>query len=470
MLRFKQYINYFLAEAKAEHFAHIGLDVSNPKHKDMLDMFNKYTHMMPKKNANQYKSLDELQDAVKPHLDELKKQRESEKEHQAAIKRGDAELVHHDPEKGIKVFKVRNQRGSCAVGKGTQWCVAQDPEGEEMKRYDPTGNYSHVIHLDKEKGNLSRIGIIGVKPNKPHTSGMGGNFQDKGNNTVSDENWNRLKKKYDLDNVESLEGVRGIPLSEKTKQKIKGKGEDLSNKIKNGTHKDEDLYHAIDHGYLKPKHIKDLNGTDLNKIADKSDDPEIHKAIINHPKADNYILAKVGKKSKDTEIHKSIVNHPKAGDEALYSVFDRSDETDNDPEIHKAIVNNPKASDNTLSSVAYVSKDPEIHKAILNHPETGGAALSYVAQNSNDPEIHKAIINHPNTDSYVLSGVASVSKDPEIHKAILNHPNADSVTLSHVAEKSDDQEVHKAILNHPKVGEETKKSLIKKQSDNPYIL
>ena len=440
MLRFKQYIKNYISEAKAEHFAHIGLDVSNPKHKDMLDMFNKYTHMMPKKNANQYKSLDELHAAVKPHLDNLEKERESEKEHQSAIERGDAELVHHDPAKGVKVFKIYNQRGSCAVGKGTQWCVAQHPEGGEMQHYDPSGEHSHIIHLDKEKGNLSRIGIIGVKPEQKHISGLGGNFQDKGNNTVSDEDWDRMRKKYDLDKVESLEGVRGIPVSEKTKQKIKIKSDGLLNKIKNGTHTVKDIGNGIDDEYLNAEHIKHLKNSDeLNYIAGITKNPEVHKAIINHPNTRTSTLDRIVHETNNPDIHRAIINHPNIVSTTLQEIAGRT----NDPEVHRAILDHPKADKNVLVAVANSTNNPDIHRAIINHPETNSYSLGAVANKTNNPDIHREIINHPETNWYPLGAVARKTNNPDIHRAIINHPEADEDSLSTIARNSNDLEIKK---------------------------
>ena len=40
MLTFKQFLNTYLFEANISHFAHLGLDPNNPKHKDMVDAYN----------------------------------------------------------------------------------------------------------------------------------------------------------------------------------------------------------------------------------------------------------------------------------------------------------------------------------------------------------------------------------------------------------------------------------------------
>ena len=259
MLSFKEFLNeMFLFEATGKHFSHIaGFDENNPEHQDLVHAFNQSG--FPTNHASRIKSMDELKDKVAPKLQALHQARAEEKEHQAAIARGDAELVHHDPEKGIKVFKVKNQAGGCAVGKGTKWCIADPNSPHDMvKHYDPEGKSSHVIHLDKEKGNLSRIGIIGVNYTTPHEEGEGGNFQDKGNNSVSDSDWNHLREKYKLDSIPALHGIRGIAPTRTDKAKL--------TKMVNGGTRDEKI-EASYHPDLTKEHIHTLIGDDDTSVA-----------------------------------------------------------------------------------------------------------------------------------------------------------------------------------------------------------
>ena len=465
MLSFKQFIKFYLAEAIEKHFAHIGLDINNQKHKDMLDMFNKHSHSLTKKNPNQYKSLDELHAAVKPHLDKLEQDRAEEKEGKKAFETGDVKLIHHDPKTGVKVFKVHSSKGCVAVGGDTKWCVSHRESGDgAFKSYDPTGEHSYVIHTP-EKGNLSKIGIIGLKPGENH----GGNFQHKGNVTVSDQDWGMLRKKYNLDNVKELHGIRGLKNPE-IQQENKIKSADLLDRIKmkSSENIEDDLKHAAKYGYLNADHVhhygNDKGNVGLGFLADHSNDPEVHKAIVGHKNAGDDALTTVARKSDDPEMYKAIINHKNAGDDALTTVARKSD----DPEFHKAIINHKNAGDYILTTVARKSDDPEMHKAIINHKNAGDVALGIVAYKSNDPEMHKAIINHKNAGDDTLGIVARKSDDPEMHKAIANHKNAGDYALNAIVYKSNDPEFHKAIINHKNAGD-VALGIVARKSDDPEV-
>ena len=244
----------------------------------------------------------------------------------------------------------------------------------------------------------------------------------------------------------------------------------FEDKIKHGSATYEDIEHAHDNEFLNQKHLKDIAGhpnTDastLGEVAEKSDDPEVHKLLANHKNASSNTFRRVAEKSNDPEVHKAILNHPKVDDYVLNIVAAES----NDPEVHKMILKHPKVDGNVLEAVAKKSNDPEVHKMILKHPKVDRWHLSDIAARSDDPEIHKMILNHPKTNSKTLSNLAANSDDPEIHKAIVNHPEADKNALASVAEKSNDPEIHKAILAHINVDEDTLDH-IKQKSKDPEI-
>lgn len=320
MLTFKQFIReFYLTEAKAEHFAHIGLDVNNPEHKNMLDAFNSYGHKLEKKNPNQYKSIDELSTAIKPHVEAIEKKKREAEEDKQAFANKDAELIHHDKETGLKVFKVRSGKGCAATGGDTKWCVAQRNDGDgHFKTYDPERENSYVIHTP-EKGNLSRIGMIGVKPHEDHETGASNNFQDKGNNPVSDSDWEMLRKKYNLDGVRHLHGIRGLVNPEIAKKDEERKNKFLD-KIEKKTLDIRDIDHAIDHNYLSPEHISHpkflVNSSVLRRIVFYSPrNSPLHKAIISHKNISDDVLSDIGRNSNDEEIHNIILNHEKANTE-----------------------------------------------------------------------------------------------------------------------------------------------------------
>jgi hypothetical protein len=270
MLRFKEFIEQFLSEAKIEHFSHIGLDANNPEHRDLVDAYN-LAHSSNDKNVprqpNQIKTFDQLKSSVAPHMAEIQRQRKDDKETQEAIRKGHASL-EHDSGNGVRVYSVRNQTGGWAVGQrkvGDEprdykgWCTSQKPEKEGdlgmVGRYDPEGGNSHVIHLDKEKAPYKKIGIFGeYKENRQ-------NFQHQGNTQITDQKWNELREKHGLDKIPALWGVRGIKMPEERKKEYSDK---LKEKIRNGTHDSLYLAHAKRNEYYNDDHKK-LLGEGLKK-------------------------------------------------------------------------------------------------------------------------------------------------------------------------------------------------------------
>ena len=323
MLSFKEFLNeMFLFEATGKHFSHIaGFDENNPEHQDLVHAFNQSG--FPTNHASRIKSMEELKDKVAPKLQAIHQSRAEEKEHQAAIARGDAELVHHDPEKGIKVFKVKNQAGGCAVGKGTKWCIANPNSKDDMvKHYDPEGNSSHVIHLDKEKGNLSRIAMIGVNYSTPHKTGVGGSFQDKGNVTVSDSDWNHLRKKYKLDSIPALHGIRGIAPSKEEKDQLE----------KNLTHTDPAVrIKALQHPDVTEAHITRALNMKGGEYVD------VRHAAISHK---NATAANIDKALNDDDF--AIRWEAMRNKNATAANIDKA-LNDDDPTVRSAAISNPNA-------------------------------------------------------------------------------------------------------------------------------
>lgn len=234
----------------------------------------------------------------------------------------------------------------------------------------------------------------------------------------------------------------------------------FEDKIKHGSATDDDIQHAHDNEFLNQKHLKDIAGHEnsdastLGEVAEKSDDPEVHKLLVNHKNAVSNTFRRVVEKSNDPEVHKMILKHPKVDSYVLKIVAEKS----NDPEVHKAILKHPKVDGNVLEAVAEKSNDPEVHKAIINHPEVSRWHLSDIAARSDDPEIHKMILNHPKTDSKTLSNLAyKIPDDSDLFDDILNHHKADDGTFSDLL-KSDPGDYSKQmkIMNKKdKIGKET---------------
>lgn len=271
ILKFKQFIQ--LLEATGDHFTNIPeFDPShNDDHKELLDAWNIMPNM-PNNHANRIRSIDQLRNEVKDGIKKLydiKKDKE-EKLYKDAVAHGHVERVYHNPDTGVKVYKPHNAIGCKAVQSGiiNSACTFKDDLAESQSKfnvYDPTGQHSYVLHLDKEKDpRYQRIAAIGILPG---TKSRDNRIVDKGNNKIPDEVWDRLRKEHDLDQIPALNGIKGIPLDHAYR------AQELLDNIKSGKFSIDEINNAKKQRYWSPEHQSLIDNNTLvnNAIINKID-------------------------------------------------------------------------------------------------------------------------------------------------------------------------------------------------------
>lgn len=111
----------------------------SPRIKTALNNFSKHKSKLDLKDINSYKSLNDLEDAVGPHLDKPA----SKKEEIRNIKSDGADLIHS--ENGLTVHRLKNKEAACYYGAGTKWCTAAD-EYNQFDNYHKDGPLYVVQH------------------------------------------------------------------------------------------------------------------------------------------------------------------------------------------------------------------------------------------------------------------------------------------------------------------------------------
>jgi hypothetical protein len=88
---------------------------------DVLSKFETHKGKLSpeQRDINRYKSLSDVEDAVKPHLGTTTKRQQKK-----AIKSEGADLVHNDEERGVTVHHIKTEQAACSYGAGTKWCTA----------------------------------------------------------------------------------------------------------------------------------------------------------------------------------------------------------------------------------------------------------------------------------------------------------------------------------------------------------
>ena len=184
----------------------------------------------------------------------------------------------------------------------------------------------------------------------------------------------------------------------------------------------------------------------LANIGAISHHPEIHKAILEHPKTDAPALELLVRNNVALHNHaKEILNHPKASSDTL-SYLGRNVMN---KDIMHDILKHPNTDAETLSSMSRNTGQPDIHQAILKHPKVDRRAIAQIAESTHDEGVIKSIVKHPETQGNGLHQISMKTDDPEIQKAIIKHPNVDKYALGDIAKKTDNPEIQKAVIEHP---------------------
>lgn len=123
-----------------------------------LEMFERLKPRLAKKDINQYRSFNELFDAIEPLLATARKEqqdKEEENKELAALK-GQLKIVYRGPEGWIMV--PLTEQASCYLGQNTRWCTAATISSNMFKSYDRS-DFLFVIY-NKEKKTRRQLHLV----------------------------------------------------------------------------------------------------------------------------------------------------------------------------------------------------------------------------------------------------------------------------------------------------------------------
>lgn len=121
-----------------------------PKVEEYLELFDKYKHKLNKKDINQYKSLDELFQAVSPFR---YNEAGNFEEYMDTLKMGVDYSHHEHPDSEFDLYIPHTEKGACVLGTNTEWCTAWGQHSTNPKyvgRRSAFGSYDNLgIFIDK---------------------------------------------------------------------------------------------------------------------------------------------------------------------------------------------------------------------------------------------------------------------------------------------------------------------------------
>ncbi len=195
----------------------------------------------------------------------------------------------------------------------------------------------------------------------------------------------------------------------------------------------------------------------------KHQDPKVVMAAINHPKADKLTLQKAVLKSDNSDVIKTALAHPKADSETVRRTAWKKNE-----DFVSAAINHPLANNDVLADAANNHNTPKAAISAMNHPSANKRIIYHGIMNRN-PDVAVAALKHPKADSEIVDEAAK-HKDSKVVMAALNHPLSGKKTpINAILNSNKDPKVALAALNHKEAGVKAVNDAIEHHGDNKKV-
>ena len=123
---------------------------------DLIQSFHKNVQRLEKKDINQYKTLDELDDAIEKLGATSKEKRQKKKE----VAKEGSRIVYESDE--YFVVRPETEEASCYYGQNTQWCISATESSNYFEDYTQRGKAFYMIrnNYKSDKDPNKRIALV----------------------------------------------------------------------------------------------------------------------------------------------------------------------------------------------------------------------------------------------------------------------------------------------------------------------
>lgn len=407
-----------------------------PGMKDTLDAFNKYKDRLPRKNINQYKSVEDLRTSLHPFTDKEEAKRRISQE---KIAKGSTLI--HDTDK-VKMWHVHNMEASQELGHRS-WCTANpDPEYNRFDDYnDSSGKRAYYLHLPKEEYPYRKIGVfVGTGEFQDETNEYGGIPHDKLEELV--------KRNPELKKIPELQGVRVATTQDHDKH--------FYDLVRNDEKNAEHLKNVSDETIKKAEESNDNNvssvartiakGKVLDDIFDSTTNRGKQLILENNPNIQPHHIDHAIDNG-DTGLLVAAAAHPSASPEQLKKYLLKIQ--------NKKFESRDLGRNYKLVVAAHRNATPEMLERL--YKEDNG---------ERQDAIENTLIRNPNTPNHIISDFVEKNKDNYYKLKNVVHNNAlSSDQIHHLIATNDSDIVTDLIKNHPSVTKEHLMSAL----DNPKM-
>jgi hypothetical protein len=366
----KIYTPWLVNKYKAQTF----MQNDAPDIKQTLSDFHANKNRMPIKDINQYKSPDELKQAVAPFIGS-----KSGKQQKKETGEG-ADLIH--AENGVTVHKLNTKEAAMKYGAATKWCTSAKVRNQ-FNNYNKDGDLYVIKGRNGEKHKLFLSKNGEEKDNE---------LRDAEDNEVPIQDL--IKKHPEIKNVQEFKNSKlGFHFAS-TPEELKTR---LYPALENGadpdTQREAFKHPSIDKEYLK-KVLKNPLSPDAaveGAASHPNADKEVIAAALKHPSPRARAQAVANPNATPEQIEKGLndksayvqshaAGNPKASTEHLEKAFRSSD-----PTVRASAVSNPKAS-KELVLKGMADKHHSVNYWAGQHPMVNDAFLKQ-AMNHKDHNI-----------------------------------------------------------------------------------
>ena len=393
---------------------------------ELLKSFERNKSKLPKKQIEQYKSIDELHQTVLPYIGQGLSSKEKGDRDTTTLYSSSTMTIkqHHSPESCIRaaILPENNRSGKDKAA----WCISADSDSQQgyIDKYTHQGLHPiYSIEHHHSDGTSSRHMMVA--------------------DTVSNPNDVELRNESNSHPTGSLESyLQKYPELHNTP---------IANRFT------EEGRNKINHSIIDSPDTKSIH---ISNIAKHTTDSTLIDKMMNHPNLDNIGLKHITIKAIKSNNHDLInraMNHPKLDGGIMHHIVSHA-VMNNDNELVDQLINHPKLDDVGVWGIGQHAIETNNHnliRKVMKHPNIDSDTVALVAKHAietNNHSLINEIINHPKLDDVGLWGIgnhAIETNNHELMDRVLTHKHSDLDILQKIAgyaTKTNNQQLINTIL------------------------
>ena len=427
----KQHTQWILSQYKKKNIRQEDMYRVRPA----LEHFDKYKSKLDKKDINQYKTLSELEHAIRPHIGTAATKKE---EKQETISKG--RTLIHEADDGTKLYRLEpNEDGKKASisiyggggdlgGTHTSWCTAADSEYNMFNHYSKQQPL-HVIHTPDGE----------VYQAHPETEQLMDRNDNEYIGEIEDgEKYVPHKHAESISNA--LDHIHGGWKLKIAKELPNVTPKDLDSVISQSPEEAEHstLVAAITHPKITPE---------LLEKAYNNHSYYLKQDVLHQPKTPIHVIKHAIEKSGHWGVRYAALRHPSLSGDDIRKYYNGQ----SDQDLRGSLLRNPSAPKDVLKDAIDLGTQSDVKHALSN--TNADADMLRYGVSKHPHQVYNALENPNATPDIIDKGLEDKGWGNQYGQQLAaEHPNATSENL-HKALKSKIVGVRASVTEHKNFNE-----------------